>query len=42
MINWKYIIIGAVLIVILATVLKMFEYGVMVGWFIPGVMWDIL
>lgn len=36
MIDWKYIIIGAILIVILALVLKKFEYGVLIGWFIPG------
>ena len=33
MINWKYCIIGAALVVVFALVLKMFEYGA----FIPGI-----
>ncbi len=37
MINWKYIIIGAALVVVLGIVLKTFEYGAFIGMFIPGV-----
>jgi hypothetical protein len=37
MINWKYIIIGAALVVVLALFLGMFEYGGIIGIFIPGV-----
>jgi len=36
-INWKYCIIGAALVVVLALVLKMFEYGAFIGMFIPGI-----
>lgn len=37
MINWKYSIIGAALVVVLGIVLGMFEYGSFIGMFIPGV-----
>lgn len=37
MINWKYIIMGAVLVVVLGMVLKIFEYGAFIGMFIPGI-----
>jgi hypothetical protein len=37
MINWKYCIIGAALVVVLGIVFKMVEYGSFIGMFIPGV-----
>ncbi len=38
MINWKYCIIGAALVVVLGMLFRMmFEYGVLIGIFIPGV-----
>lgn len=37
MINWKYIIIGAALVVVLGMVFQMVEYGAFIGMFIPGV-----
>lgn len=37
MINWKYCMIGAALVVVLGMVLGMFEYGSFIGMFIPGV-----
>lgn len=40
MINWKYCIVGAVLVVVLEMVLRMVEYGTFIGyftWFIPGI-----
>lgn len=37
MINWKYCIIGAVLVVVIGMFFKMFEYGIFIGIFIPGV-----
>ncbi|EKQ53244.1 MAG: hypothetical protein B655_1393 [Methanobacterium sp. Maddingley MBC34] len=37
MINWKYIIIGAALVVVLGIILGMVEYGSFIGMFIPGV-----
>ena len=36
MIDWKYCIIGAVLVVVLGMVLKI-EYGTFIGIFIPGI-----
>lgn len=37
MINWKYCIMGAVLVVVLGIVLRIVEYGTFMGMFIPGV-----
>lgn len=37
MINWRYCIIGAALVVVLALVLKMFDGGAFIGMFIPGI-----
>lgn len=37
MINWKYSIIGAALVVVFGIILEMVEYGTFVGIFIPGV-----
>ncbi|AUB57251.1 hypothetical protein BK008_02230 [Methanobacterium sp. MZ-A1] len=40
MINWKYIIIGAALVVVLGMVFIIVEYGTFIGystWFIPGI-----
>ncbi len=37
MINWKYCIIGAALVVVLGIVLGMVDYGSFIGMFIPGV-----
>lgn len=37
MINWKYSIMGAALVVVLGIVLELFDYGAFVGMFIPGV-----
>ncbi len=37
MINWKYITLGAALVVVLGMVLGMVEYGSFIGMFIPGV-----
>ena len=40
MINWKYILIGAALVVVLGMVFIIVEYGTFIGystWFIPGI-----
>ena len=37
MINWKYILLGAALVVVLGMVLRFVEFGTFIGMFIPGI-----
>jgi fructose-specific phosphotransferase system IIC component len=37
MINWKYILLGAALVVVLGMVLRFVEFGTFIGMFVPGI-----
>lgn len=37
MLNWKYIFLGAVLVVVLGMALRIVEYGTLIGMFVPGI-----
>lgn len=37
MLNWKYILLGAALVVVLGIVLRIVEFGTYTGMFIPGI-----
>ncbi|WP_227717211.1 DUF5518 domain-containing protein [Methanobacterium lacus] len=37
MLNWKYIFLGATLVVVLGLFLRIVEYGTFIGMFVPGI-----